>query len=221
MQKYKPLGFRKRFYMLLGIFTLTGMILYSVNHEDKSSVKTSTKPLNIQDNIADWSGTDVAIDVNTLNIIQPDAMIFKNFRNNKGETVNLYIGYYNIMETSDLAHSPLVCYPGQGWKVRQEDDKEIRLKGSHGIVKISQLTIEKGQDTELVWYWFQTQDYSTGSLGKMRMKLLWNKLSGRKTSNCFARLSVTVGNGKFSDGEKLLQAFMGMIHPQIYEYFKN
>ncbi len=221
MQITRPSGFRKRSYLLLIIFVLTGAILYSVHHEEKASRNTSTKPLDIQENIPGWVGTDVPLDMNALNLIRPDAMIFRNYRNQAGEVVNLYIGFYNTMDKSDLAHSPLVCYPGQGWRVKQGDVKEVRFVGLPASIQVSPLTIEKDKDTELVWYWFQTRDYSTASLGKMRMTLLWNKLSGRSTPNCFARISVTINHGRFSEGERQLKTFMEVIYPQIYEYLKN
>jgi len=202
------------------MYSLTGIGLLFINYWETSfDIKDGVGEM-LPINIAEWVGTDIVMDKTVFSMIQPDVLVFRDYKNKRGNIINVYIGYYHSMDKSDLAHSPLVCYPGQGWDVKDVDVREVGIDGFPGGIQVHPLVIEKGRDTDLVWYWYQTIGYSTASVGKMRIKLFLNKLKGRDTSNCFIRISIPIQNGNLEEGEKILHGFIQEAYPSIYEHLK-
>lgn len=168
--------------------------------------------------LGQWNGFNIKMDPGVLSMIQPDAYVYRNYY--QGQTVvNLYIGWYETMEKSDLAHSPLVCYQGQGWAIRDRRDRHVQL-ADQSTFDTQRMIIEKEGQKDLVLYWYQAKGYSTGQLGKMRFRLLRNKLLGRSSTNCFVRVSTTMSKGKTNE-DKVLDRFIRDSYPKINAFFQK
>ena len=156
---------------------------------------------------------------NAIELISPDAMVFRLYKNKMEDRIVLYVGFYQTMEKADLAHSPLVCYTGQGWDFKPNGSYSIKLPAPYNTLHIRSVIIEKESQKQLVWYWFQSKDYSSESLWKMRIQLFLNKLIGNSTQNYFIRLSTSIDNTKVHAAEKLLHEFIKQVYPELYAHF--
>lgn len=201
----------KRFYIILSLFIITGMVLFLAHKLTNMHHGTS---VSLPMEIGQWKGADIPMDPVALSMIQPDAYIYRNYMHGQ-LFVNLYIGWYETMEKSDLAHSPLVCYQGQGWVVRDQRERRIPVAVNHDFLDAQRMIIEKAGQGDIVLYWFQTEGYSTGELGKMRLRMLCNKVFGRPNTNCFVRVSTTTQRGQGNE-EKYLDGFATEIYSQLH-----
>lgn len=204
-----------RFYVIMLSFVVVGAILIRIHLGSENRPRTIVA---VPEAIGQWTGTEVSLDSSALGLIRPDSYIFRNYR--MGEAaINVYLGWYETMDKSDLAHSPLICYHGQGWTVREQSNKQITIKGILAL-NVQEMIIEKGTQSELVIYWHQTGDFTTGSMGEIRLRLFWQKILGQFEKNCFVRTSISFkGDKKAREHE--LENFIKEFSPKINELFSR
>lgn len=153
----------------------------------------------------DWHGEDMSIDTNALSLIKPDMYIFRNYVR-KGNSVNVYAGYYENLEKSDLIHSPLVCYPGRGWEIIE--NKELKVNIRAGETGIAQLKLQKGETQHIVIYGYRVGKLTTGNFFEVRVSMIKRAFRKQPTSNFFFRFSTEIVNDNDRDAQELLLAFM-------------
>jgi EpsI family protein len=205
----------RNFMIILAMLALSGMVvLFSGARE--YAVPFEEIPVSRQ--IGEFTADELTMDPSALDLIQPDRMVFREYRS-AGKNINLYIGYYKNMEKSDLAHSPLVCYQGQGWRIAGLSVINIPA-GSRRSIRVNSMIVEKGTDKETAFYWFAAKEYETASLSSMRIRLFLRKLMGKPTPNCFIRVSMPVMSGNGSAEQKLLMDFIRLMGPSINDIFK-
>src|SRR5215472_12124663 len=67
--------------------------------------------------INSWSGTDIAIGNDTLQILGAGEFLLRNYRSGEASDpdINLFIAYFPSQRAGDTIHSPRHCLPGAGW----------------------------------------------------------------------------------------------------------
>lgn len=208
---------RRTLYTILMLYAAAGAALLLLGREPAPVAGERFRRIPLE--IAEWTGRDLRMDEQAIDIIQPDRMVFRNYTDGE-RVVNFYLGYYVDIDKSDLAHSPIVCYQAQGWGIRQQDTAELVPRGADGTVRFRRLLIEKGDHREIVYFWYQTRGYATDSLGLMRARLLLDQLTGKGSFNCFIRLSMIVPRDAGLDQDGPMRAFVNDIYPYVHELFE-
>jgi len=136
---------------------------------------------------------------------------------NKYTNVSLYIGYYYTSKKIGAAHSPLVCYPGQGWIVSKEEKRKIGV--GDDSINLSSIIISKGNEKNLVLYWFQAFDKTFPGTFLQKIYAFFARFLYHREDNAFVRISIPIINrqskGKaLSTGQEFREAF----YPRFLEY---
>jgi EpsI family protein len=159
----------KRVLIVAGI--LVGSALYL-----SSAVKSEVVPIrrNLSEfplSIGAYEGSQSAqFDQNTLDVLGVDDYLNRIYTNRDRGLITLYIGYYRSQKQGHTIHSPLNCLPGAGWNPIRRDVVSIPARGDklHACA-INRIIIQKGQDKQLVLYWYQSHGRVIASeyLGKI------------------------------------------------------
>ncbi|HPR73411.1 MAG TPA: EpsI family protein [Bacteroidales bacterium] len=170
-----------------------------------------------------WEGTDLTYNRKLLTSwLGTDFITFRNYKNSaNGSVVTLYIAYYPDLESSDMAHSPEVCYPGQGWEITKGEDTEIILQGKK--VNIKRLYIKKESEQQVVYSWWQTEHKIIAENSWYHLYQILSKVSHRDTSSIWIRISTesTKGLRREISEEKVLIPFSNDIMDLLANYFKH
>jgi EpsI family protein len=120
-----------------------------------------------------WQGVEgPRFDDRVLALLGADEYINRVYRSHAGG-VGLYVGYYRSQVQGDSIHSPLNCLPGAGWEPVEKSRVTLRIPNDQrrslsGTFQVNQLTVQKGEDKQLVLYWYQTR-------GRVVASEYWNK----------------------------------------------
>ena len=107
-------------------------------------------------NIDGWKNSGlIQIDQKIIDALDLDDYV-NNYFSNGEAVVSLYVGYYLTSQKVGAAHSPLVCFPGQGWTL--SDFKEKSAKVGRNEVNLMQIIASAPERKELLIYWFQAYD---------------------------------------------------------------
>ncbi len=161
---------------------------------------------------------DVLLDTTVVSSLQLDDYFNAVFKR-KGQSLALYIGYYYTAKKVGAAHDPMVCFPGQGWKVSDRHQGELEIKALPGTtLSYSVMTGQLASQKELILYWFQAHDRtSAGTLGQ-KLHLLWKRMGGKGEDNAFVRISVPLGNGMPEEAEAVALDFVQKFYPVFWAF---
>lgn len=169
--------------------------------------------------IGKWQGDRGELDQRIYNILGVEDYILVNFRNEKKNTVNLYVGYYQSQSQGDIIHSPKNCLPGGGWNILETSTLDIPLKTGSKI-KVIKLLIEKGADKQVVLYWFQSRGRIIASEYMQKIWLVVDSILRHRTDGSFVRLICPVINGE-TTSVRSLKDFARELYPVLVEHIPS
>jgi EpsI family protein len=171
--------------------------------------------------IPGWKSTEVKYDPVVIATLDPDKTVWKNYRNESGNAVDLFMACYNSLEKADLSHSPIVCFTGQGWDIQETSviDVPLGLQGDH-IIKVNRILQKKADSVMVTFYWYQAKNMAFSNRGLQKTYLFCQELIGKSGANAFVRLTSMVdSNITIEKTDLLLKGFLKEVYPDMERYY--
>ncbi len=134
--------------------------------------------------------------------------------------VNLLIAYYEAQRAGVAAHSPRSCIPGGGWEIQslqQHTLDDIRVNGQP--LHFNRLVIAKGENKQLVYYWFQQRGRDLTNEYLVKWFLLYDALTKKRTDGALVRLVTPVEIvGGIEKADQRLHTFLKPLVSVVPEY---
>ena len=138
----------------------------------------------------------------------------------RAERINLYIGYYYTAQKASAAHSPLICYPSQGWKIDNRPERRTLPVGPYTLNYQEIITSHDGEK-ELVFYWYQTYARTSPEAYQNKIDIACNRFMKRGGQHAFVRVSVPFTNTTQAEAEKAGVDFIRAFFPRFIAYFSE
>ncbi len=178
----------------------------------------STMPLSIQQWIGQASYYDQAL-VSTLKF---DDYLLADFVNpSTGQNLNLYMAYYQSQRKGASVHSPKTCLPGSGWQIEQFNQVEFNdpLFPQTKKIKINRVLMQKGEDTNLVYYWFQQRGRVISNEYLVKWFIFWDGLIRNRTDGALVRVIVNLKKeADINAADQSMQDFIHQLAPLLPRY---
>ena len=170
-------------------------------------------------NIDGWNNDGFfMLDEKILGILELDDYV--NYNYSIGEkTISLYIGYYYTSKKVGAAHSPLVCFPGQGWTLSNSENKSLKIGKEE--INFAQMVASIGPRKELLIYWFQAYERTSTGTFFQKLNTLWSKFKNRREDNAFVRITVPFKEKSPADAYDTGVKFIKAFYPRFFEYVKE
>lgn len=202
------------------IFLLTSVFVYG-KPEPVRSIKARSlgQVLEVVDG---WkAGKHIPYDKEVVESLALDDYVNKMFVKD-GDVVSLYIGYYLTTGKVGAAHDPLVCFPGQGWKVSGKDKGEITVgEGRGSKISYSTMMVDRGMDKSIILYWFQAYEVANADTLTQKVTALLQKFTGAKGDNAFVRLTCQTSEKTESECVETMQDFTNAFYPVFLDYIRE
>jgi EpsI family protein len=142
-----------------------------------------------------------------------------NYFTNGGSRISLYIGYYLTSKNVGAAHSPLVCFPGQGWLLSNFEKRTARA----GANPINLMTIVAStpQKKELLVYWFQAFERTSPSTFWQKIYVLLSKYKDSREDNAFVRVTVPMDKISEKEAYEVGVRFIEAFYPVFLDYVRQ
>ncbi len=207
----------KQLSILAGLLLLTGVLVYWTTNPVKV-----TKPIGLQAALGPVSSYTVTkatpLDDHTFSFLDLDDYTQTRYAQN-GQSVDLYIGYYFSLDKVSAAHSPLVCFPGQGWTIKEPATRQLSVN-QHEI-HYAQIIATLEEHQELVIFWYQAHEKTVPEAYKSKLNALANKITGKKQDHAFVRVSVPIGKAGPEEAEKAGRDFITAFYPTFLTYVNS
>jgi EpsI family protein len=209
-----------RFYITIALL-LTATIANHVFSAPEAEL--TRRPLsNFPKAFGDWRAiNENKIGESSMAVLQVDDYIMRTYANKQGETIGLYIGYFEVQREGKGIHSPRQCLPGAGWSIIKKSEHQISMKNHNPVkVPINLHLMGKGDQRQLYlwWYYGRGRIYANEYMNKLYH--IWDAMTKRRTDGALVRVNMAVN----SDLDQTLKAetcFINLITPILSRYIPN
>jgi EpsI family protein len=143
-------------YVAAGVILLTFLLLQRFSRTSANPLVPKLQELPLQ--IGVWRGTEDTLGQDIVTTLQLDDYTLRAYQQHSEAFIWLYIGYYATRPSFSKHHSPILCYPGNGWQIVEKGFQSIDLPGGR-VIQVSKLLVQKGSHQRLVLYWHQWGDH--------------------------------------------------------------
>jgi EpsI family protein len=158
--------------------------------------------------LGDWHGhAGSPLDKKVLDILGADDYTTRIYADGLGHQLGLYIGYHATQRQGDSIHSPMNCLPGAGWQPMRTE--RLSLDGSPSAsagsapaaaVTVNKVVIQKGEDRQLVLYWYQSHGRIVASEYAAKAWLFVDAMRSGRTDAALVRIVARI-DPRSSHGE--------------------
>ncbi len=169
--------------------------------------------------IAGWTGTDVSIEKDVLDILKPSDYLLRVYRNPQEPVyVDLFIPYFLSQRTGETPHSPQHCLPGAGWTPVDNQHIVLATPG-HEPFPANRYLIEKGDSRQLVIYWFWAHDRGVASEYWAKYYLIADSIKMNRSDGSLVRVTTPMFPGETADAaQQRLLPFIADVVPLLDRY---
>lgn len=166
-----------------------------------------------------WSGTDVAIDKDVLEILGPGDFLLRIYQNQqKTPYIDLFIAYFRSQRAGDTIHSPQHCLPGSGWAPVENQRITLTVPG-HEPFPANRYLIAKGDSRQLVLYWFWAHDRGVASEYWAKFYLVADSIKTNRSDGALVRITTPMYPGETADAaQQRILPFASDVTPLLNSY---
>ena len=168
--------------------------------------------------LGEWTGRREVLEQKYIDALKFEDYILADFvRNREAVPVNFYSAYYESQRQGESIHSPRSCLPAGGWEIQSlEQIVPKGFEGSGGEFKVNRAVIQKGNDRQLVYYWFRQRGRNITNEYLAKFYLLWDAIGKNRTDGALVRLTTYVPPSEdLAKAEKRLEDFLQSMQPEL------
>jgi EpsI family protein len=147
-----------------------------------------------------------------INMLGVNDYIDYTYKDNNGNIINFYVGFYESVGTTGSYHSPKNCLPGGGWGI--DTTKTVKINRFN----VSEMIIRNGSQYQVVLYWFQNRGRIIASEYWEKIYLVLDALIMKRRDGSFVRLMVQTPGTSIEKAEALLKNFAQLSIPLLDNY---
>ena len=170
-----------------------------------------------------WQGKPDRLEAIYLDVLKLSDYILANFTATGKAPVNFYVAFYASQRKGESAHSPRSCIPGDGWEITSLEQRNVsgaRVSGQP--LRVNRVLIQKGDDRQLVYYWFQQRGRVVTNEYLVKWYLFWDALTRNRTDGAMVRLVTRADpRGDLDEADQVLSTFAASIADPLKDYIPD
>jgi EpsI family protein len=142
--------------------------------------------------------------------------INRDYRDNEGYKLSLYLGYYEEQREGSMIHSPKHCMPGSGWNPVESEVVSINIPGTDQSYKINRFLFQKGMDKIIMYYWYQGRNRVVANEYIDRFLLIVDSIFRHRSEGALVR--VIGPSDPSSNNEEKQEQFIENLFPILQQH---
>ncbi len=169
--------------------------------------------------LEEWTGASFPLEARYIETLRFDDYVLADYRRSQSSPVTLYMAYYGSQRKGQSAHSPQSCIPGGGWEISAIDTVQLGLPGDTQSASANRVLIQKGDQRQLVLYWFKQRDRVVTNEYLVKFYVLWDAMTRQRTDGALIRLTTPIQeNESNQSAERRLVQFAQDMNPILTRY---
>ena len=159
-----------------------------------------------------WSGEDVELTDDTVQVLNADTMINRVYSDPAGSHISLHsAAWVNVDYASCAPHHPEVCYPAAGWELVER--RPSKISTAAGDVPVELIRFRKGEREVISCHWFQMGDVSYTDFDGFQSQR--SKFWGAKSWPSTIKFLLTTPQYSIDRAEPALLEFAALLHESL------
>jgi exosortase D (VPLPA-CTERM-specific) len=169
--------------------------------------------------LAEWHGEPMAMERQYVDVLRFDDYLLANYQG-PGGPINVYAAYYRSQKSGQATHSPKTCIPGGGWEIASLDEVVVPAGlGAEIGFRANRVVIQKGEQKQVVLYWFKQRNRLVTSEYLVKFFLLWDGVTMRRSDGALIRLVAAVEPGETEGAaDQRVMQMAAAVHPLLPAY---
>jgi exosortase D (VPLPA-CTERM-specific) len=170
--------------------------------------------------IEKWTGTSLSLEQQYIDALRFDDYVLAEYRHDGSQPVTFYSAYYRSQRKGQSAHSPQSCLPGGGWEISSLKNLDFApVSGVAHQLHANRAVIEKGNQKQIVLYWFKQRDRILTNEYLVKFYLFWDALLRARTDGALVRIASLVGPGETEEiVDQRMRLFVAALQPELNRY---
>jgi len=207
-----------RFALVAALLATTAVFLHG---RSRGEIIPQSEPLtSFPRQLGEWTGEDVPIPQDALDVLGPGHFLLRVYRSRALQQpyVDLFVAYFPSQRTGDTIHSPKHCLPGSGWLPVESSRLTLSLPGRARFAA-NRYVIAKGDDRQLVLYWYLAHDRVVASEYWAKFYLVADSMRLNRSDGSLVRVTTPLRAGETTDAaQRRLLSFAGNVVPVLNNY---
>jgi len=207
-----------RFALAAALIALTALLLQA---RGRTEIIPARLPLSsFPAELANWPSTEIQQDEKTLEVLGPGDFMERNYQDPAGMLpyVDLFIAYFPSQRAGETPHSPQHCLPGSGWNPVENVRVTLSFSG-HVPFPANRYVITKGDDRDLVLYWFWAHDRGVASEYWAKYYLVQDAIRMNRSDGSLVRLVTPMLPGESAEAaQRRIRPFTSAVVPLLDQY---
>ncbi len=160
---------------------------------------------------AEWRGEMFRHSLEIEQVLAADDYLSVSYRNADGKNaINLFSAFYNSTTDGSGIHSPEICIPGSGWEVSRWQRYDVKMTaGNRRDLTVNRAVIQKGQDRQIVYYWFEMRGKNFASEYQAKFSTVWDSMTRQRADGALMRVITPLLPGESeAAGDARLASFL-------------
>ena len=173
----------------------------------------------LPEQLGDWTGTDIAIDQETLDVLGHGDFLHRAYRDETGRAnFDLFIAYFASQRAGDTLHSPKNCLPGSGWS--QIDSRPVTLSfPGRAPFPATRYVVAQGDARRVVLYWYWAHNRGVASEYWAKYYLVVDSMKMSRSDGSLIRITTPLEPNETADAaQQRLVPFIGEVVPLLDRY---
>jgi EpsI family protein len=197
----------RAFFISLTVLLTTILLITAIGSRGEPRVvRTNLESLPMV--VGDFHGHDDFFPDAVNDALNADKQIYRHYRSDRGEEVDLYIGYYGTAKGGRTGHNPFGCLPGSGWGI--VDSYQVRLNPQHyqKEVHVNYVLARKGDTYLSALFWYQSAGNKVLATGiEQNIQRFFDRLLKNRNDGAFVRISVVSPEHQVDEARMLAMGF--------------
>jgi EpsI family protein len=165
---------------------------------------------------------DVQLDADTLEVLKADDILSRVYRERKsGDSVDLFVAYFQTQRNGKAPHSPKNCLPGSGWAPSMAGTIALAIKGESEPISINRYIVSRGSNQSVVLYWYQSKNRVVASEFSAKFYTMLDAVRYNRTDTALIRVVTAVANGDTASAESAATKFVEAVFEPLKAYLPS
>ena len=176
------------------------------------------KPLaSVPASLGEWNGRSDRMEDRIVQVVGVEDYLLREYRNESGAPVMVYVGYYEQQKEGDQVHSPKHCLPGAGWRPEESTVVDLDTPGFNGgRTPASRNVIAKGDERQFVLYWYLGAGRVITNEYAAKFYLVLDSIFRKRNDGALVRFMVPMGGADSADqAQARVESLARVLLPEV------
>ncbi len=151
--------------------------------------------------------------------LNADLYLYRHYRSDAGQALDLYIGYYGTAKGGRSTHNPNACLPGAGWAITATQAVELALDGEPSK-QVRYLAATRDGSFVIIYHWYQSNKNEVlGSGISQNIARLKNRLLHNRDDGAFVQVSLFSTKDNLVDARRIGFNFARKVTMLLADYW--